>query len=196
MTAGIARARVADKPVVANCDSCGAPMRIEEASGLLVCDHCGSQQEAPAPIPYVKLLGETSSLCPICSLPLSTGQLDGHPLLCCARCFGMLIEMNRFATIIGAARVHEERSFRIALPRRQNPADRAINCPACGQPMLSHLYGGPGNVVIDSCERCQLNWLDPGELRRIAVAPDGSPRRDDAIDIDPAARMDGTADNE
>jgi Zn-finger nucleic acid-binding protein len=33
--------------------------------------------------------------------------------------------------------------------------------------------GGPGNVVIDTCERCRVNWLDSGELRRIAVAPDG-----------------------
>jgi Zn-finger nucleic acid-binding protein len=39
--------------------------------------------------------------------------------------------------------------------------------------MLSHLYGGPGNIVIDSCEQCQANWLDSGELRRTAVAPEG-----------------------
>ena len=83
----------------------------------------------------------------------------------------MLIEMNHFADVIEAVRVHEKRSFRIALPRRQHPTDRSINCPTCGHPMLSHLYGGPGNVVIDICERCQVNWLDPGELRRIAVAP-------------------------
>jgi hypothetical protein len=84
----------------------------------------------------------------------------------------MLIEMNRFVSVIDALRAREERAFQTALPRRQNPSDRLINCPACGHPMLSHLYGGPGNVVIDSCERCLVNWLDPGELRRIAVAPD------------------------
>jgi hypothetical protein len=26
--------------------------------------------------------------------------------------------------------------------------------------------------VIDSCERRLVNWLDQGELRRIALAPD------------------------
>ena len=41
--------------------------------------------------------------------------------------------------------------------------------------MTSHNYGGPGNVVMDTCERCELNWLDPGELRRIALAPDSRP---------------------
>jgi Zn-finger nucleic acid-binding protein len=166
------RVGFADNPVVANCDNCGAPLRIDRDRGHFVCDYCLSQQEVRAATDYVELLSETSSLCPICSTPLSASRLEGHPLLSCARCFGMLIAMNRFAALIDAVRGREERSRRIALPRRQNPADRLINCPACGQPMLSHIYAGPGNAVIDSCERCQVNWLDPGELRRIAVAPD------------------------
>ena len=33
-------------------------------------------------------------------------------------------------------------------------------------------YGGPGNVIIDTCEHCSLNWLDYGELQRIVRAPD------------------------
>jgi len=37
--------------------------------------------------------------------------------------------------------------------------------------MLGHFYGGPGNIVLDTCEACQVNWLDPGELQRIARAP-------------------------
>jgi Zn-finger nucleic acid-binding protein len=159
---------------VAECDNCGAPIRFDRLKGVFVCDHCGSQREAPAVIEHVELLNETTSLCPICSTPLSTSRLEGHALLCCARCYGMLIDMNRFATVIDAVRAREERPFRIALPRRQNPGDRLLNCPKCRQPMLCHIYGGPGNVVIDSCERCQLNWLDPGELRRIAMAPDST----------------------
>jgi Zn-finger nucleic acid-binding protein len=147
-------------------------MRIDQDLGVLVCDHCGSQQEPPALVEHLELLSETSTLCPICATPLSNGRLEGHPLLCCARCFGMLIDMNRFATVIEAVRTSERRSFRSVPPRRQNPGDRRLDCPACGQPMVGHLYGGPGNVVIDTCERCLVNWLDPGELRRIAVAPD------------------------
>jgi len=136
-----------------------------------VCDHCGSQKEAPGSLEHLELLDETSSLCPVCATPLSHSRLEGHPLLCCARCYGMLIDMNRFATVIDALRAHEPRTFRIALPPRQRPADRTLKCPTCGQPMLAHFYEGGGNVVIDTCERCLVNWMDPGELRRIAVAP-------------------------
>jgi Zn-finger nucleic acid-binding protein len=38
--------------------------------------------------------------------------------------------------------------------------------------MDTHPYGGPGNVIIDTCENCSLNWLDYGELQHIVRAPD------------------------
>ena len=192
----IGRVGFADNLTVANCDNCGAPLRIDRDRGLLVCDHCLSQQEAPAAIDYVELLSETSSLCPICSTPLSTSRLEGHSLLCCARCFGMLVDMNRFVALIDAVRAREERPLRIALPRRQNPADRLLNCPGCGQPMLGHIYAGPGNAVIDSCERCQVNWLDPGELHRMAVAPDSAQWSKTVDDLYLTDRADGGEDND
>ena len=37
--------------------------------------------------------------------------------------------------------------------------------------MDTHPYYGPGNVVIDSCDRCELVWLDFGELKQIVDAP-------------------------
>ena len=33
-----------------------------------------------------------------------------------------------------------------------------------------HPYYGPGNVVIDSCRRCDVIWLDFGELEQITRA--------------------------
>jgi Zn-finger nucleic acid-binding protein len=38
--------------------------------------------------------------------------------------------------------------------------------------MDTHYYGGSGNVIIDDCSRCELNWLDSGELTHIVRAPD------------------------
>jgi Zn-finger nucleic acid-binding protein len=146
---------------------------LERDRGLLVCGHCGTQHEAPAAVlEHLEILSETSSVCPVCSSLLSTARLEGYALICCTRCFGTLIEMDRFTAIIDAVRAVAAGSLRTALPRRQNPGERQIDCPTCRQPMLNHVYAGPGNVVIDSCEHCLVNWLDGGELRRIAVAPD------------------------
>jgi Zn-finger nucleic acid-binding protein len=147
-------------------------MQIDRDRELLVCGHCGSQQEAPAVVERLEVLDEASSACPVCSTPLFMARLESHPLLLCTRCFGMLIEMSRFVAVIDVARALEQRALRTVPPRRQNPGDRHIDCPSCGQPMINHLSGGPGNVVLDSCERCRMNWLDAGELRRIGIAPD------------------------
>jgi hypothetical protein len=37
--------------------------------------------------------------------------------------------------------------------------------------MATHPYYGPGNVIIDTCEPCEVVWLDFGELKQIVAAP-------------------------
>jgi Zn-finger nucleic acid-binding protein len=69
---------------------------------------------------------------------------------------------------------------RVAFDRSQHSApdnadaDRKFACPLCGATMMGHPYGGPGNVNIDTCERCSVLWLDRNELRRVVLAPDHS----------------------
>ena len=144
-------------------------MQVDRDGGVLLCDHCGSREHLSGLIALIEVDGPGDRACPTCHTSLTSGKLDGQPLWFCQRCEGMLIAMESFVDVIGAARAREERSG--AVPsRRQAPGDRTIGCPACHHPMLSHFYGGGGNLVIDTCERCHLNWLDPGELRRIARA--------------------------
>src|SRR5262245_34257637 len=160
----------ADNRDVTACQNCGAPLRIDLNRQAFVCDHCGSEQESPMVFEHLERQRESAHRCPLCTTPLSESRWHSHPLLSCKRCDGMLIDMNRFTAIIDAVRAHELASVRTALPRRQRPEDRQLTCPLCAQPMIGHHYGGPGKGVIDTCERCLVNWLDQGELRRIAVA--------------------------
>ena len=60
-------------------------------------------------------------------------------------------------------------------PRDNSDADRKLSCPECTQTMVGYPYGGPGNVNLDSCERCSVIWLDNRELWRIVLAPDHYP---------------------
>ena len=144
-------------------------MKTDNARGGLVCTHCGSIEVLPPLIGEIEIGEATSAPCPSCGAMLADARLDGNPLLLCPQCKGMLIAMPHFVSVIDAARAREDQHG-VVLPRDQRPGDRVLTCPRCRQPMLSHFYGGPGNLVIDTCERCQLNWLDPGELRRIARA--------------------------
>jgi len=158
-----------------NCPNCGAPMQTDKANGVFTCAHCGTLEQQPLLVRGIEAGHPSGRLCPVCVAPLVHAHLDGNALLYCRECSGMLIPIEGFVFVVEAARLREDRSG-VSLPRRQNPGDRVLICPECGQPMLSHFYGGPGNLVIDTCERCCLNWLDPGELRRIARAPQGRVR--------------------
>jgi Zn-finger nucleic acid-binding protein len=60
----------------------------------------------------------------------------------------------------------------VGRPPDPKDLDRRIACPTCHRTMDAHQYGGPGNIAIDTCETCSVHWLDRGELRRIAMAPD------------------------
>ncbi len=71
--------------------------------------------------------------------------------------------------LTGRSRFREADRVPIAL----NPEDlnRVIRCPPCDLPMDVHPYYGPGNIVIDSCHRCHVVWLDHGELALVESAP-------------------------
>ena len=113
--------------------------------------------------------------CPSCRAGLLKAAAGGRPIQVCPACHGALIAMSSFVAVVAVVRFFEGQALDVVPPRQQTPGDRQIECPGCNGPMTSHNYGGPGNVVMDTCERCELNWLDPGELRRIALAPDSRP---------------------
>ena len=154
-----------------NCPSCGAPMHPH--GDTLVCDFCHNVVVPDTNDDGVSVLEEApGQSCPICiNLPLMQATLAKLPLLYCTKCRGMLVSMEEFQTLIDALRATQRGSI-IQPPMDPGDLNRRINCPKCHRPMEAHSYCGPGNVVIDSCEPCSLNWLDHGELARIAQAPD------------------------
>ncbi|MGH9558431.1 MAG: zf-TFIIB domain-containing protein [Bryobacteraceae bacterium] len=167
-----------------NCEQCGAAMRADRERGCFVCDYCGSEFVPPPEADGVLVLGGTSQLCPVCAKPLSEGSLESHSLKYCTNCRGMSIPMDDLSSLIGALRVRRDRFGGAILPRDAADADRRLHCPACHAEMDAHPYDGGGNVNVDSCEACGLIWLDGGELRRIATAPDPEPKA--GIDCGPS----------
>jgi len=94
----------------------------------------------------------------------------------CTRCRGMLIPMGVFLSLIEEMRAGQQGTLIAPTP---DPHDlrRPIDCPHCRKRMDTHCYNGTGNVIIDDCSTCFLNWLDHGELMRIVRAPDFSHHR-------------------
>ena len=148
-------------------------MRLEANQDHLICDYCGSIHFPDAGDDGVHVLGvPADDKCPVCAIPLVHASLDGQRILYCQRCRGMLIDMAHFAPLVADLRSRREASGAMIVPVNSAELNEAIRCPRCGGDMDRHIYGGGGNVVIDACEQCELNWLDHGELDRIVRVPD------------------------
>ena len=155
------------------CPNCGAPMRLEVNRDYFTCEYCGYVHRPEANCDGIRVLGgPTSEACPICAVPLVEAGMGGYRMRYCTHCQGVLISMDAFLPLILELRSRRQSEPDAAPPADKTHLDRRIRCPQCGNEMDTHRYGGPGNVIIDDCEHCRLNWLDSGELRRIVTAPD------------------------
>ena len=155
-----------------NCPSCGAPLRLEGHDESLSCDYCKSIYYAEKNDDGVRVLGDAAEeSCPVCAVPLRHAILARERIRYCTRCRGALIPMDTFVVLVQEL---QSPSTKPAIPQPPDPRElqRRLRCPQCRQPMDTHYYGGPGNIIIDDCSKCFLNWLDAGELLRIARAPD------------------------
>jgi Zn-finger nucleic acid-binding protein len=72
--------------------------------------------------------------------------------------------------------VSKRRAWATGPPAEPVPLDRRelhrrLRCPNCGGAFDTYPHLGPGAVVIDNCTRCDLIWLDFGEIQQIVDAP-------------------------
>jgi Zn-finger nucleic acid-binding protein len=115
---------------------------------------------------------ETIKVCPACQAMLSEGTIQNRSVLYCTKCRGLLVSIDSFLPLIEFLRALRRPTGSVIQPRDNSDTDRQLTCPECGRTMIGYPYGGPGNVNIDTCERCSLIWLDRNELQRIVLAPD------------------------
>ncbi len=163
-----------------NCSNCGAAVRVEQGR-LPECGYCRSTHAPAIGQDGVRVTGgPVGRDCPICSIPLVAGAAGRFPVAVCPRCAGLLVSMRSFAKLAGHLRSVSRKSEEAPEPPDPAELERRLFCPGCGAHMHTHRYCGPGNIVIDNCAVCELNWLDERELQRVATAPDASdvlPRR-------------------
>lgn len=112
----------------------------------------GAAPSGPQPCPRPGSLG-----------PIPVLASSGPRISYCADCRGMLVPMDDFRHVLTVMRAVE--------PPKWDQLHRRRSCPRCGREMETHLPGGAGNVILDTCEGCGVNWLDDGERERIARAP-------------------------
>jgi Zn-finger nucleic acid-binding protein len=117
---------------------------------------------------------ETTHVCPACQANLFDATIENRSVRYCTKCRGLLVLIFNFLPLVEYMRTVWRSTGASIQPRDNSDADRHLSCPVCGNTMTGHPYGGPGNVNIDTCERCSVIWLDRDELRRVVLAPDHS----------------------
>ena len=168
-----------------NCPNCGAAMRLALERESFQCDYCGTVEAPAAGDDGLKATGGACErACPVCHEGLEEVMGAAQILWRCGKCRGLLAPMEGFVALVGAMRAGREESGIVGARPDERDLERRIRCPGCGGTMMTHYYAGPGNVVIDNCPGCRLNWLDHRELRRIVEGSGGE-------DGDEAWRMPG-----
>ena len=117
------------------------------------------------------LADESDLSCPICKIELSVGAGEKQQVFFCAKCRGILLSSDDLMGIVRKRRAAHEGPPEEQRPLDQEQLKRQIVCPKCSKQMEVHPYYGPGAVVIDSCGRCKVVWMDHGELAVIERAP-------------------------
>ncbi len=162
-----------------NCQNCGAAMELIESRRYFRCRHCGTyhfphQIEADG----IRIVGQSvdAPKCPVCVSGMAQALLDdSHPIDFCARCRGILLPRKTFAGVTGQRRAWATSAPAEPVPLERQAMHRELACPKCGGRFDTYPHYGPGNVVIDNCTKCDVIWLDFGEMRQIVDAP-GSDR--------------------
>lgn len=158
-----------------NCRNCGGAMELFPHRGYFFCRYCGSFHfPETAGDDGIRVLGATAAplTCAVCAQPLASALLDeACPVQYCRNCRGVLMERRDFAMIVHKRRAWATGTPGPPIPLNSAELNRKLVCAKCRKPMATHPYYGPGNVVIDTCEPCELVWLDFGELKQIVAAP-------------------------
>jgi Zn-finger nucleic acid-binding protein len=137
-----------------------------------VCASDNSRALEPVELEMESTGRPTVFYCPRCpDQYLVIGLLHKVQVCYCELCRGMLIDSPTFGPFLTALRAEYRAPDAPPRPLDQSALGIQIACTVCHQPMETHPYCGPGTVVVNSCQHCQIVWLDRGELSTIIRAP-------------------------
>jgi Zn-finger nucleic acid-binding protein len=154
-----------------NCKQCGAPMNVVNNQNLFHCEYCGGYDFSEPNLDGVALLDEPSSfVCPTCKQPLVFAIIKNVGIFSCPACRGNLIDQSKMLSILRQTQSSDLPCEIPATPLNKSELARTLVCPSCQKMMTTYPYGGPGNVIIQGCDKCRMIWLDFGELSKVMHA--------------------------
>jgi Zn-finger nucleic acid-binding protein len=147
------------------CPDCDVAMQSVGNHPHFHCLQCGAFHFPEETGDGVTVVGDSvGAACPVCRLPLQSTLLEKETVCYCDRCHGFLTPIDSFGRIVWSRRARHSPNEQRTAPFDPAELRRVLKCPDCGERMDAHPYSGGGNAVVDTCESCNLIWLDAGEL--------------------------------
>jgi len=118
--------------------------------------------------------------CPLCNANLVRTAYESLAVHHCEACFGYLLGRHRVEAVkIRREKSTEELKKEVASEGRPDTSER-IRCPYCRRKMHKEYVKKPADFNMDVCPDCDIVWFDGGELARLQLAYENSPKGIDA----------------
>lgn len=158
---------------MANCSSCSAPL----PPNSIKCQYCGSRNDIDLAGIHYNTTHELESprICPRCSIPLRTINVEtGGTFLIerCEQCLGLFFDPGELEALLEATVSNVfvvNRGEIDSINSSLRSGDYGVNyvkCPDCAQFMNRVNFGAKSGVIVDRCKDHGV-WLDGGELRHL-----------------------------
>lgn len=158
---------------MANCTNCSAPLPQDS----IICAYCGSRNDTDLKGVhyYTTHQVESERICPRCSIPLRTIDLNlsGRFLIeRCDECLGLFFDPNELealleTTVSNVFEINKSRLDTNKVAKRTGEQGAFyIKCPICSKIMNRVNFGTNSGVIVDRCKEHGV-WLDGGELRHL-----------------------------
>ncbi len=158
---------------MARCMSCSAPL----PANTQFCGYCGVRNDVDMRGKHAFTVADNRSprICPACSIPLQTIQLDSQPPMeieRCSVCFGLFFDPGEVESLLEKSvpsifLINRQWLENIKANRYQKDQPvRYRKCPVCLTLMNRLVFAHQSGVVIDRCNSHGV-WLDGGEISHL-----------------------------
>ena len=114
--------------------------------------------------------------CPTCESELHRILYESVPVFRCLKCHGYLLAEKRLEGIRRSPATDIEQLKREVIAESQPDTEKRIRCPRCRRWMNKRHIPKPADLDIDICRDCRYVWLDGGELGRLQLSHEMTPK--------------------
>jgi len=118
--------------------------------------------------------------CPLCEETLTIVKYEDQRVRHCSRCGGYLVQNNRLEVIKRIDRISKNQ-LKTEAALFQGSTEQRLKCPQCYALMRKQEINLPVfHIHADVCDRCDVVWLESGELSLVQLAHEASAKFLDA----------------